>query len=63
LGDGDTSGDIQEAVFGADDREFYLRAERSGTADGRIYTITYEARDASGNATVRQATVTVAHNQ
>ncbi len=63
LGDGDTQGDIQGAVFGADDREFYLRSERSGTGAGRVYTVTYEARDASGNTTVRQAVVTVAHNQ
>jgi hypothetical protein len=63
LGDGDTAGDIQGAVFGTDDREFYVRAERGGVGTGRIYTVTYEARDASGNTTVRQATVTVAHDQ
>lgn len=63
LGDGDTAGDIEGAAFGTDDREFFLRAERSGLGNDRIYTITYEASDASGNTTVRQATVTVAHNQ
>ncbi|MEO5766574.1 MAG: reprolysin-like metallopeptidase [Casimicrobiaceae bacterium] len=62
-GDGNTIADIQEAAFGTDDRDFLLRAERSGNRDGRVYTITYEARDASGNATVRTARVTVAHNQ
>ena len=30
-----------------------------GAGDGRIYTITYEAEDANGNATTRQVTVTV----
>lgn len=44
----------------ADDRavpDSALRVERSGMGSGRIYTITYEARDDSWNVTVRQATV------
>lgn len=61
LGDGDQPQDVQGAAFGTDDRTFQLRSERSGKGNGRIYTITYEARDDSGNATVRQATVTVPH--
>ena len=60
-GDGNTSGDIQGAAFGTDDRQFLLRAERSGNGHGRIYTITYSATDASGNTTLSQATVTVPH--
>ena len=59
LGDGDTVGDIQGTQVGTDDREFDLRSERSGAGEGRVYTIVYEARDASGNATVRTATVVV----
>jgi hypothetical protein len=59
LGDGDTPGDVQAALFGTDDRQFLLRAERGGVGSGRVYTITYEAADDSGNVTVRQATVTV----
>jgi hypothetical protein len=59
LGDGDTPEDIQGVEFGTDDRSFYLRAERSGTGDGRIYTITYRSTDASGNFTEQQATVRV----
>ena len=51
--------DIQGANFGTDDRQFELRNERSGTGRGRLYTVTYSATDASGNKTVRQATVTV----
>lgn len=62
-GDGDTTNDIQGAAFGNDDREFQLRAERSGNGNGRVYTITYEAEDTSGNTTVRQATVTVPKSQ
>jgi hypothetical protein len=63
LGDGDTPKDIQEAVFGTDDRSFLLRAERSGTGTGRVYTVTYQATDASGNATTVSAQVTVPLNQ
>ena len=39
----------------------FLRAERSGTGDGRVYTITYEAVDASGNTSEAAATVTGSH--
>lgn len=63
LGDGDTTGDIQGAVFDTDDRAFLLRSERSGPGGGRMYTVTYKASDASGNTTTQQATVTVPKNQ
>lgn len=59
LGDGDMPNDVQGATFGTDDREFLLRAERSGLGTGRVYTVTYSVQDGSGNSTVRQATVTV----
>lgn len=59
LGDGDTPNDIVIV----DDFTFNLRAERSGTGSGRIYTITYQAADACGNSTVTTATVTVPLNQ
>jgi hypothetical protein len=59
LGDGDTPDDIQGAAFGTDDREFQLRAERSGPGNGRVYTIIYQAEDASGNTAEAQAIVTV----
>jgi endo-1,4-beta-xylanase len=59
LGDGDQPRDIQDAAFGTDDRQFQLRNERGGSGRGRIYTITYSATDASGNKTVKQATVLV----
>jgi hypothetical protein len=55
LGDGDTAGDIQ--VTG--NLTLNLRAERAGKGNGRIYTITVEARDAAGNASTRTTTVSV----
>jgi hypothetical protein len=59
LDDGDTSTDIVIV----DDFTFRLRAERSGTGSGRVYTITYQATDACGNTTVATATVTVPLSQ
>ena len=58
-GAGNTSDDIQIG----DDGSIYLRAERSGTGNDRVYTITYRAVDDCGNAVVRSATVTVPHDQ
>ena len=57
-GDGHTSDDIQVNADG-----IWLRAERSGTGTGRIYTITYQAVDDSGNVTVQDAIVTVPHDR
>jgi len=57
-GDGNQPNDIQ-ATFGVDDRTFQLRSERSGLGTNRVYTVTYEASDASGNTTTGQATVSV----
>ena len=56
--------DIQDAVFGTDDRAFSLRAERdtSHGSSGRIYTVTYRVTDKAGNATVKSAIVTVPAN-
>lgn len=58
VGDGHTIDDIQ-----VEDGNIYLRAERSGTGSGRVYTIIYTATDASGNSATANATVTVPHNQ
>ncbi|HXH28641.1 MAG TPA: HYR domain-containing protein, partial [Candidatus Polarisedimenticolia bacterium] len=63
IGDGHTTGDIQGADFGTDDREFRLRAERAGGGTGRIYTVTYAAEDHSGNAAQAAADVTVPHDK
>ena len=62
-GSGNTNPDIGGAAFGTDDRQFELRAERSGNGSGRIYRITYEAEDASGNVTSRTVTVDVPKSQ
>lgn len=59
LGDGDSANDIQGAEIGTDDRALELRAERSGTGSGRVYTLTYQARDAAGNVTTETVTVAV----
>ncbi len=60
LGDGNTSRDWQ--ITGA--HTLKLRAERSGTKSGRIYTITVVATDASGNESApATTTVTVPHSQ
>ncbi|MBI5206045.1 MAG: VCBS repeat-containing protein [Nitrospirae bacterium] len=58
LGDGDTANDI---VVNADGT-ISLRAKRSGTGNGRVYTITYKATDLAGNVTVASATVVVPHD-
>jgi HYR domain len=62
LGDGDTTGDIQDAAVGTPDTTFLLRAERSGGGGGRIYTVVYRATDGSGNSSLAAAFVRVPHN-
>ena len=58
-GDGHTFDDI---LFD-EDGNIYLRAERSGRGDGRVYQITYTATDNAGNISTASATVTIPHNQ
>ncbi len=59
----DLGNDAIGAALNTDDRQFQLRAERSGVGAGRTYTITYIARDASGNTATKTTTVTVPHDQ
>lgn len=59
LGDGDTSPDWE--ITG--NLSVKLRAERSGTGNGRIYTITVLCKDASGNSSMRSIDVLVPHNK
>jgi len=59
LGDGDQVNDIQGADLGTPDKEFFLRAERSGQGDGRTYTIAYTALDGCGTGPGNAATATV----
>lgn len=56
--------DVSGAAIGTDDRQFALRADRSGQLmEGRVYTVTYSATDCSGNTATATATVTVPHDQ
>ena len=61
--DGDTTNDVSGVALGTSGNEVDLRAERSGAGTGRVYQVTYAARDASGNASSSTATVTVPHDQ
>jgi len=40
-----------------------LRAERAGNRSGRIYTVTVECTDGSGNSSTKPVTITVVHDQ
>jgi len=59
-GDGNTSNDI---VIAGDCKSVQLRAERAGSGDGRVYTITFSVTDASGNVATATATVFVPQSQ
>ncbi|PEN67744.1 hypothetical protein CN545_18230 [Bacillus toyonensis] len=61
------SDDIQNAnynkpISGSTD-SFSLRADRLGSGNGRIYTVTYTVKDNTGNVTTKTATVAVPHDQ
>ena len=61
-GEGDESDDVQTVGggpirFGTDVRSFLLRAERSGRGSGRVYAVTYMARNASGDVSLASAQV------
>jgi hypothetical protein len=45
------------------DTSLKLRAERSGTMNGRIYYVRVRCEDASGNAVESTVEVTVPHDQ
>jgi hypothetical protein len=62
-GSGNTSPDITGADLGTDDFNFFVRAERSGGGNGRIYTATYAATDASGNTASTSDVVIVPHDR
>ena len=48
--------------FGTDVRSFLLRAELAHGGADRVYTVTYAAKDASGNTTTAKAQVEVGHS-
>ncbi|MCF7808177.1 MAG: hypothetical protein K9M49_00150 [Candidatus Marinimicrobia bacterium] len=62
-GDGNTDADWQIIENEDSNRNIYLRAERAGKGDGRVYTITALAVDGSGNETESVATVVVPKSQ
>ncbi|MBD3919479.1 right-handed parallel beta-helix repeat-containing protein [Paenibacillus sp. PR3] len=59
--------DIQKANYNVplidSSDSFEVRADRSGDGDGRVYTITYTAKDLAGNAATASVNVTVPHDQ
>jgi hypothetical protein len=59
LGDGDTDDDWEVV----DEHHVLLRAERSGTGTGRVYTITVNSQDNLGNVATRDVVVTVPKSQ
>ena len=63
LGDGDTEPDWLSQRNPNGSFDVWVRAERSGLGDGRVYTLTAAASDHSGNPASQSGTVTVAHNQ
>lgn len=63
LGDGDTAPDWSIEQDGAGLVDVWVRSERSGRGDGRIYSLSAVATDGSGNGTSSAGTVRVPHNQ
>src|SRR5262249_3785696 len=59
LGDGDTAPDWQ--ITG--NLTANLRAERSGTGTGRVYTLTVQCTDHANNSATATTTVQVPHDQ
>jgi hypothetical protein len=62
LGDGDRGNDVQGFAAGTADTAGRLRAERSGTGSGRVYSVVYEASDAAANSARCTVRVTVPHD-
>jgi hypothetical protein len=58
LGEGDLTPDIL-----IDDDVVHLRAERSGTGEGRTYTVTATVTDLAGNSATAAAICAVRHDQ
>jgi hypothetical protein len=63
LGDGDTAPDWEVIAKPDGTYDVWVRAERSGTGGGRVYTIHVTATDDAGNSSSASATVTVPHSK
>lgn len=61
--EGDISSEVQGFVIGQASTSGMLMADRLGTGTGRVYTLTYTARDKAGNTATCNGTVTVPHDQ
>ncbi len=59
-GDGNTSPDAKR---GPAPHKVYLRAERSGRGDGRVYRVSFTAADGKGGVCRGTATVGVPHDR
>jgi hypothetical protein len=59
IGDGDTAPDW----IIVDAHHVQLRAERAGTGEGRIYTITITSTDSAGNSSIQTTQVVIPKNQ
>lgn len=59
---GPHAGDVFGAAYGESDFDLELRAERGGRGAGRIYTLTYEAADASSLVVRHAVQVVVPHS-
>ncbi|UCF42734.1 MAG: hypothetical protein JSV99_09100, partial [Planctomycetota bacterium] len=57
------AGDVNDYVEMGDDGSIYLRARKGKGGGGRIYTLTYEAVDDSGNVTEASTAVAVRHRK
>ena len=58
-GDGNTLNDI---IIAADCKSFQVRAERRNSADGRVYTVTFQVTDSEGNVGTKTAEIHVPKN-
>jgi hypothetical protein len=58
-GDGNTTNDI---VIAANCKSFQVRAERDGSDNGRVYTVTFAVKDSTGNIGRKTVKIVVPHN-
>ncbi|MFY9621690.1 MAG: HYR domain-containing protein [Pyrinomonadaceae bacterium] len=58
-GDGNTLNDI---IIAADCKSFQVRAERRNSADGRVYTVTFQVTDSEGNVGTKTSKIHVPKN-
>ena len=58
-GSGNTGPDFEITPDG----RVFVRAERSGTGQKRVYTVTFKAQDQAGNMSFASVDITVPHDQ